>query len=281
MLSGAGGGRRCGRSCRGPGRGRMPGVSAETSDAIACSVHRRVGWPRLPVGETGTRSHMRRSRPNVKLPAVSATRLTRCSGSLISPGLEFLPHPLAPPGGVLLRKTMIARATATAAASRTLPARTRYNDTGEGHHRYRVALGRGGERPYPAARGAVPCLAAQQRCLAAWSLAPAIASADVARAGERQAPEGAVSTMRTAQTNLGTTCAVSAVERRSRQKHVEDHHEQDTEQDRNQHDRCQKSLHVPNVTPRSRPGRALRVSVRERPFVTEVNGPLMARRPFV
>jgi hypothetical protein len=37
---------------------------------------------------------------------------------------------------------------------------------------------------------------------------------------------------------------------------VEDNHEQDAEQDRNQHDRCQKSFHVPNVT-RSLPGRAL------------------------
>jgi hypothetical protein len=38
---------------------------------------------------------------------------------------------------------------------------------------------------------------------------------------------------------------------------VEDHHEQDAEQDRNQHDRGQKPFHVPNATPRCLPGRAL------------------------
>ena len=38
---------------------------------------------------------------------------------------------------------------------------------------------------------------------------------------------------------------------------VKDNHEQDAEQDRNQHDRCRKAFHVPNVTPRSLPGRAL------------------------
>jgi hypothetical protein len=30
---------------------------------------------------------------------------------------------------------------------------------------------------------------------------------------------------------------------------VKDNHEQDAEQDRNQHDRRQKSVHIPNVTP--------------------------------
>ena len=71
----------------------MPGVSAETSGAIACSAHRRVGWPRLPVGGTGTRFHIRRSRPNVKLPAVSAPRLTVLRvADLSGPGIPSTPE---------------------------------------------------------------------------------------------------------------------------------------------------------------------------------------------
>jgi hypothetical protein len=47
---------------------------------------------------------------------------------------------------------------------------------------------------------------------------------------------------------------------------VEDNHEQDAEQDRNQHDGCRETFHIANVTP---PGRA---PIRPVPYFRRGNG---------
>jgi len=58
----------------------MPGVSAETPGAIACSATGMWTGHAQPVDGTGTRLHKRRSRPNAKSSPTSEALLTPGSG---------------------------------------------------------------------------------------------------------------------------------------------------------------------------------------------------------
>jgi hypothetical protein len=136
-------------------------------------------------------------------------------GSLIS-RLEFLPRPSAP-----WRRAFDEHDDHHGGRNRyarqNLACLSQIHGSADGHQPHRVALGRGGRVAVPPAPRAEPWFTSQQRL---WPHGHRL------RRSLRQA-------MRT----------------EGEQVNEASNHEQDAKQDRDQHDRCQESFHVPNVTP--------------------------------
>src|SRR6185437_3498654 len=83
--------------------------------------------------------------------------------------------------------------------------------------------------------------------LASWA-APVIASAAL-REQVNDAPDGADTHDENGPDELGQEIGSIGFPKVQQAEDVEYDHEQDTEQDRKQHDRGRKSFHIPNVTP--------------------------------
>jgi len=143
--------------------------------------------------------------------------MARRSGSLISAGLEFLP-PRALPGGVLLRNTIITRANAMAAASRTLPARTRYTTPEMATTATAWPSAEAGEWPCPSRAEPYHAFCPSKGGLGRIVTGSGDRFDRRCASRKTRPPIGLVHPMRTAQANLGKKWAVSAVARRSRQK---------------------------------------------------------------
>ena len=179
---------------------------------------------------------------------VNGPLMARHSGPLISPGLEFLPLPSA-----AWRRALEEHDDRQGGRNRRggqdLACQTQIHGTGDGHHRHRVALGRGGRMAVLRARGAVPCFASQQR---PWPHGHRLRRSlpQTLREQVNEAPDGAGTHNENGPDEPGHEMRSVGCPKAQQAEDVEDNHEQDAEQDRNQHDRCRKSFHVPNVTPR-------------------------------
>ena len=193
-------------------------------------------WRKLSVSD--------RKRPLVA--GVNGPLMARRSGSLISPGLEFLPLPSAARRRAL-EEHDDHQDDRNRCGIQDLACENQIYDTGDGHHRHRVALGRGGRVAVPPARGAEPCFASQQRL---WPHGHRLRRSlpQTLREQVNEASDRAGTHNENGPDELGQEMSSIGCPKAQQAEDVEDNHEQDAEQDRNQHDRGRKSFHVPNVT---------------------------------
>jgi hypothetical protein len=120
--------------------------------------------------------------------------------------------------------------------------------TGDGHHPHRMARGQGGRVAVLRTRGSVPCFASQQR---PWPHGHRLRRSlpQTLREQVNEAPDGAGAHNENGPDKPGHEMRSVGCPKAQQAEDVEDNHEQNAEQDRNQHGRCRKPFHVRNATP--------------------------------